>query len=68
MQDAAEKGRMRRGEKNHNTKITEETAREIKFWLAQGIYRIGELAIIMGVAYSIVANIKYNNTWKWIEV
>ena len=67
-QDSYQKGRFSVGEKHPSAKITEEIAREIKEWLAQGIYGIGELSAMMGVSYGIVSHIKYNLSWKHVEI
>lgn len=69
-QDALKKNRLAdtKGEANGRAQITEETAKEIKFWIEQGIYTAPELAMIMGVSIDVVKNIKSGKTWKYLEV
>ncbi len=68
MQNAVNKGKTARGIRHGRCKITEEIAKEIKFWIKQNSCTMGVIASRMGVTYRIVANIKYNHTWKWVEV
>ncbi|MFP3041871.1 GIY-YIG nuclease family protein [Treponema primitia] len=54
-----------KGDKIWSVKITEETARQIKSDIAEGM-RNCDIARKYGVRVSIVENIKYGLAWKWV--
>ena len=63
MKDAAKKGRINRGAKNHNCKLTEKQVKEI--YKANGTQK--EIAVLYKTSQSNVFNIKNNNSWKWLN-
>ncbi|MDR2923426.1 MAG: hypothetical protein LBU85_08820 [Treponema sp.] len=56
-----------KGEKNGSAKITEETARQIKFDLQNGM-RICDIAIKYRINKGIVSNIKHSKAWAWVQI
>jgi len=70
---AANKGKHRsdgfrknmRGEKNHQTTISEETARKIKFDLSSGM-RNCDIIRKHNVSRNVVSHIKRGQTWEWL--
>lgn len=62
--DAAQKGRMRRGESHSKTTLTEDQVREIRDRYAQGGVFERELAELFGVPRSTINGILRRRTWK----
>jgi hypothetical protein len=63
MQDAAEKGRVARGEKHTRAKLTESQVREIR--QSPAPYRT--LADRYGVTPGAILNVKKRKTWAWLD-
>lgn len=64
MRDVAYTG-VRRGEKNTNSKLTEDQVREIRHRLRRG-YALGEIASDFGVCRTSIINIKKGITWRHV--
>lgn len=58
-------GIQRRGLNNKNSKITEETAKEIKIRLIDG-EKCRDIANDLNISEKIVRHINYLETWQWV--
>ena len=65
LQDAASKGRMARGERNCNTKLNEDKAKEIKSLLKHG-KRITHIARKFKVDRKSIYHIIQGRTWAYV--
>lgn len=63
--DAVERGRNVRGESHGMSKITASKALEVKVALASG-RGLKDVALLTGVAYSTVNDIKRGRAWSWV--
>lgn len=64
--DAARKGRTSRGERRHNSKLTEEDVLDIRDMYATGKWTYRELADEFDVAKSLISGIVHGRTWGWL--
>lgn len=68
MRDAREKGRTSRGSRNGGSKISEQTAAEIKVALALRKETQGQISRRLGVSRKLVSHIATGNSWAWLKV
>lgn len=66
--DAAHKGRMNRGERNPNSKLTEEDVLDIHLMEATGKWSRKGLAEKYGVSQGTISKILSGELWAWFEV
>ena len=68
MADAAKKGRMPRGEKSTNSKLTEKQITELLNLYATGNYSQEQIAKMFSISRTVVSNLLHNKTWKHLDL